>query len=229
MHFPQGFQYHQPRSYNRSYYPFTMIIEGEGKLKAKPDQAIITLGVVTENSDVQIAQDENTSISNSVIQKLLQLGIDDNEIRTTIYSVNPRYDYIEGKTILRGYEVEHQFEVTVKDLKSIGIIYDTAIKNGINRSGMLQFIISQQDALYRRALKKAVQNAKEKADEIAKAIGASLSPMPIKITEQRIQAIRPFPTFSAEAASVTKSEAPPIQSGQYTIDAIVKIVYAYQG
>jgi len=229
MHFHPGFQHFQQRSPNRNYYPFTMIIEGQGQLKAQPDQAIITLGVVTENSDVQIAQEENTSISNSVIQKLLQVGINDNEIRTTIYSVNPRYDYIEGKSTLRGYEVEHQFEVTVTDLGTIGIIYDTAVKNGANRSGMLQFLISQQDAFYRRALKKAVQNAKEKADEIAKTIGASLSPIPIKITEQLIQPIRPFPAFSAGAAAVTKIEAPPIQAGDYTINASVKIVYAYQG
>lgn len=229
MHFLYRNQQIQQYSPYRNYYPFTMIIEGEGQLKVNPNQANITLGIVTENPDASIAQEENTTISNSVIHALKEIGIDDHEIRTTIYSVTPRYDYIEGKSILRGYEVEHHFEVTLKNLESIGVIYDTAIKNGANRSGRIQFLVAEQEIYYREALKKAVQNAKEKANEIAKSIGASLSPMPIKITEQHIQPIRPFPAFSAEAAAITKVEVPPIQAGDYTINASVKIVYAYQG
>ncbi|KAA9016464.1 SIMPL domain-containing protein [Niallia endozanthoxylica] len=226
MHFPYRYQQIQQYSPYRNYYPYTMTIEGEGQIKVRPDQAIITLGVVTENPNAQIAQQENAAISNSVINALKQMAIDDNDIRTTIYTVNPRYDFIEGQSILRGYEVEHHFEVTVKDLESIGIVYDTAIKNGANRSGMIQFLVSQQDYFYREALQSAIQNAKEKAVGIAKTISASLNPMPIKITEQRDEPIRPFPSFSV-TATVSKQEAPPIQTGAFTIDARVKIVYAY--
>ncbi|WP_338451127.1 SIMPL domain-containing protein [Niallia oryzisoli] len=229
MQFSKGFQPYQHYSPYRSYYPFTLTIEGEGKIRVSPDQATITLGVITENPNVQIAQEENTAISNSVILALKQIGIDDSEIRTTVYSVNPRYDFIEGKSILKGYEVEHHFEVTVKDLTTIGNVYDMAMKNGANRSGMIQFFVANPDVFYQEALKKAVENAQKKATEISSTIGATLSLMPIKITEQRDQSLRPFPAFSAAAASVTKNEVPPIQTGDYTIVAHVRVVYAYGG
>src|SRR3954454_4255306 len=81
---------------------FTMTVNGEGHITARPNQAKLTLGVVTEHTSAQAAQQENTEISNRVIKALKQIGIDESEIRTTVYSVQPRYDYHEGKSILRG-------------------------------------------------------------------------------------------------------------------------------
>ena len=116
--------------------PINMLtVQGEGEINVRPDQAKVTLGVVTENIDVQTAQQENATISNSVIQALQQLGIEEASIRTTAYTVFPRYDYIEGKSILRGYEVEHQLEILIKNLEIIGIVYETAISHGAKKTG----------------------------------------------------------------------------------------------
>ena len=56
---------------------YTLTVQGEGEINVRPDQSKITLGVVTENIDVQTAQQENATISNSVIQALQQLGIEE--------------------------------------------------------------------------------------------------------------------------------------------------------
>ena len=132
-----------------------MTVEGKGQITVKPDQAKLTMGVVTENPQVQIAQQENAMISKRVIEAFKQIGIEENAIKTSIYSVQPRYDYVDGRSILKGYEVEHQLEVTVKDLSKVGTVYDIAIKNGANRSGGVQFSVTNPDAYYREALKRA--------------------------------------------------------------------------
>ena len=185
MQFNKGYNYyshtHQPYRINNS--TFTMTIEGKGQITVKPDQAKLTIGVVTENPQVQIAQQENAMISKRVIEALKQIGIEENAIKTSIYSVQPRYDYVDGRSILKGYEVEHQLEVTVKDLSKVGTVYDVAIKNGANRSGGVQFSVTNPDAYYREALKRAVHNAREKAEGLAQTIGATLTTIPIKIVE----------------------------------------------
>jgi len=230
MRYNPGYDYspHTQQLYRNSP-TFTMSVEGKGQITVKPDQAKLTLGVVTENLNVQIAQQENASISNRVIDALKQMGIEETNIRTTVYSVNPRYDYIEGKSILKGYEVEHLFEVMVKDLSTIGVVYDVAIKNGANRSGGIQFLVANPDIYYREALKRAVHNAQEKAEDLAQTIGAMISKVPIKITEQSEPQERVYPTFSTQVASATTKEAPPIQTGDFTIHARVKVIYAYSG
>ena len=103
-----------------------MTVNGNGHITARPNQAKLTLGVVTEHTSAQTAQQENAEISNRVIEALKQIGIDESDIKTTVYSVQPRYDYHDGNSILRGYEVEHHFEVTIKDLSKIGNVYDFA-------------------------------------------------------------------------------------------------------
>src|SRR3954454_3870884 len=230
MRYNQGYDYysHTPQLY-RSSPTFTMSVEGQGQITVKPDQAKLTLGVVTENLNVQIAQQENASISNRVIDALKQMVIEETNIRTTVYSVYPRYDYIEGKSILKGYEVEHLFEVIVKDLSTVGVVYDVAIKNGANRSGGIQFLVANPDIHYREALKRAIHNAREKAEDIAQTIGSMIAKVPIKITEQSKPQEKVYPAFSTQVASATTKEAPPIQTGDFTIHARVKVIYAYSG
>ena len=218
---------HQPYRINNS--TFTMTVEGKGQITVKPDQAKLTIGVVTENPQVQIAQQENAMISKRVIEALKQIGIEENAIKTSIYSVQPRYDYVDGRSILKGYEVEHQLEVTVKDLSKVGTVYDVAIKNGANRSGGVQFSVTNPDAYYREALKRAVHNAREKAEGLAQTIGATLTTIPIKIVELVHQQERVYPAFSTHVAAATTQEVPPIQTGEFTIIARVKVVYAYSG
>ena len=205
-----------------------LTVQGEGEINVRPDQAKITLGVVTENIDVQTAQQENATISNSVIQALQQLGIEETSIRTTSYTVFPRYDYIEGKSILRGYEVEHQLEILIKNLEIIGIVYETAISHGANRSGGIVFIVSNQDLFYQEALKRALQNGLEKATTIANSIHARLNTIPIKVTEQGLPQEKMSRVLSTQVASLTTDETPPIQTGETTITAIVNIVYSYE-
>ena len=231
MQFNKRYNYyshtHQPYRINNS--TFTMTVEGKGQITVKPDQAKLTIGVVTENPQVQIAQQENAMISKRVIEALKQIGIEENAIKTSIYSVQPRYDYVDGRSILKGYEVEHQLEVTVKDLSKVGTVYDVAIKNGANRSGGVQFSVTNPDAYYREALKRAVHNAREKAEGLAQTIGATLTTIPIKIVELVHQQERVSPAFSTHVAAATTQEVPPIQTGEFTIIARVKVVYAYSG
>lgn len=203
-----------------------MTLEGEGHVTAIPDQAKINIGVSTENPNVQQAQQENTRISNQIIDALKRIGISENDIKTASYSVFPRYDYIEGKSILRGYEVEHLFEVTIRDLTKTGPVYDEAIRNGANRSGLVQFLVSNQERFYQEALIKAMTNAGNKAAVLAKTIGAPLHPIPVKITERNFQqgsSPRPF----MQTAGVSTEGPPPIQEGRYTITANVIVVYSY--
>lgn len=205
----------------------TMTIEGTGQVTVKPDQAKIQIGTATEHANVQQAQQENTRISQQIIEALKRFGIPEKDIKTTSYTIFPRYDYMEGKSTLRGYEVEHLLEITVKDLSQTGMIYDLAVINGANRSGAIHFIVSNLEIAYQEALAKAVTTAANKAAVLAETIGATLHPIPIKITERNLlqgPAPRPAPF---QAAGVSTEAAPPIQEGQYTITAAVTAVYAY--
>lgn len=206
----------------------SLSVHGKGEIIVKPDQAKLTVGVVTENLNVQEAQFENSTITTRVISALRALGINEGDIKTSVYSIQPQYDYTDGKSVLRAYQVDHQLEIIMKDLSKIGIVYDQAIKNGANRAGNIVFFVSNSEAYYRDALKRAVWDASKKAEAIVATIGAKLNKLPIKMVEEAIPQDRIYPVFSYKLAAASAQESPPIQKGEFIIEAKVKVEFAYQ-
>ena len=111
-----------------------------------------------------------------------------------------------------------------KVLKSLESFYETAISHGANRSGGIVFIVSNQELFYQESLKKALQNGLEKATTIANSIHVRLNTIPIKVTEQGLPQEKLSRVLSSQVASLTTDETPPIQTGETTITAIVKVV-----
>ncbi len=226
---PSSFRHHYRAATNsyRHKGHFTMTVNGSGTVSVKPDEALLNVGVVTEHMQIQTAQEENSQKSNQLLESLKEIGIEENDITSIVYSINPKYDFVEGQSIFRGYEVEHLFQIKVRDLSKIPTIYRVVIENGANRTSNLQFRLSNPDFHYQEALKMAIQNAKEKAKEISRTIGVTYLKTPIKLTEQTIQQIQPFSRDTYQIAVSTEAFAPPIQSGEITIAAQIKAVFQY--
>ncbi|MED4452220.1 SIMPL domain-containing protein [Metabacillus fastidiosus] len=202
----------------------TMRVEGTARIKIMPDLAIINVGIMTENEQVNAAQQENAVRSNQVIQTLKNAGISDNDIQTISYTVQPKYDYVEGASVFKGYRVEHILEVTIRDIQKIGEVYDAAVSSGANVISSLQFKLSNEDVYYKKALQLALENAKEKAKALGQQMGTAVLPIPINIKEEG----SPVP-FQAKAATFMAQEqaATPIQRREVEIEAKVAATFQY--
>ncbi|KZE64862.1 hypothetical protein AWM68_09425 [Fictibacillus phosphorivorans] len=202
-----------------------LIVTGEGSVSAVPDQALLTIGVITENQNLSTAQKENADKTASVIQSLLSLGIPQSDIQTSSYRIEPQYNYENGQQIFRGYRVEHQLQVTVKNIRQTGQAIDQAVANGANSVSSIQFTVSSPDAFYNGALALAIQNAQQKAVTMARTLGVTLQPVPVEVQETSQQLPpRPIPF---QAVMYAQSAETPIQPGENKITASVKIQYTY--
>ncbi|QFF97627.1 DUF541 domain-containing protein [Psychrobacillus glaciei] len=198
-------------------------VTGNGKISVQPNYVQIQIEVITEGKDVSIAQQENANIMNRVIQSILALSIPKEDIQTAAYNVFPNYDYIEGKQVLRGYEVTNAINVKLKDTSQIGTVIDTAVQNGANRISGIQFKMENADSSYQQALRLALQNAQMKAKTIADTMKLPLHPQPIEIVEVN-EAAGPV-LFKSVAMS--ESANTPIEQGQITISAAVRVKFQY--
>ena len=106
-------------------------ITGEGKVFAKPDIAQIQFATSVDRTSVAEAQERATELINRVIGVLREKGVEEKDIKTTSYSINPRYDYSDGRQILRGYNVTQNLEVKVRDLTKVGEILAAAAGAGV--------------------------------------------------------------------------------------------------
>lgn len=196
-------------------------VHGSGTAKAIPDTAIISMGVITEGSNLQNIQQENTASINNVIKSLLSFNIPMEDIQTSFYNIEPRYDYKDGTQIFRGYRVTNMLAVKVKNLKDIGAIIDNAVKSGANRIDNITFTVENPSAYYNEALKLAVKNAEGKAFTLANSLKVQLITPPIKITEESLAV--PI----NEVLMVKSSAETTVLPGQITITAKITAIYEY--
>lgn len=200
-------------------------VTGKGEVSVKPDQALLSLGVVVEDMKVQNAQQQNAIISNKMIEALKSIGINQEDIETSSYSIERIVDYQDSQQVFRGYRVSHIFQVTVKDLSSVGRVIDVATENGANIVQNVSFVVSNPEPYYAEALQKATLNAKFNAENIAKAIGVTISNIPVWVVEESFQILRP--QYASTMQGAVMGATTPIQQGQVKITASVQALFNY--
>ena len=198
-------------------------VTGIGAVKAIPDTAIVNLGVVTENISLEAARRENAVKSTAVINVLTNMGIEKKQISTGAFSIDPLYDFIDGKQTFRGYRVSNLLTVTIKDIALAGEVIDKATFSGANRVDNISFILSDQTLYYDKALNLAIENALHKGAEIGNALGLDIDEVPYKIVEKSVG----VPIYEA---SMLKLSAPatPVLPGQIEITASILVILGYK-
>lgn len=157
--------------------PRTFSVSGEGKVIAIPNIAEFRVEVVTEGGmNLRELQSQNTSKINDIISYLKESGISEEDIQTINYNIAPRYEQCFGNRIcpparIIGYTINTSLSVRTKDFAKAGEILSGVVKMGANRVSDLTFKVDDKDAYLREARAKAIENAREKAKEIASDAG----------------------------------------------------------
>lgn len=200
----------------------TISVSGSGEAMAVPDTALVTAGVLTEAADAKTALAGNSKAVAELFAALKSFGIAERDMQTRSFNVAPRYDRPERGEANRivGYQVSNQVAVRVRDLDGLGVLLDRLIGAGANQMNGIQFYVDDTDALMDDARRKAVADARRKADLYADEAGVRIKRV-VSISEHGAQA--PQPMFRAMAAD--RAESVPVARGEQTISASVSVVY----
>lgn len=201
-------------------YKNTISVQGEGKIYTKPDIAVMNLSVVTQGKSINDVQDENTEKMNDVVDFLKDFGIEDKNIKTIDYRIYPQYNY-ENRKIpeIIGYEITQTLEVKVKEMDKIGSILDEAVGVGINQISSLRFSVEDDEEFKQEARALAIQDAKEKAEKLAKELGVRL----IKISGYSEGDSYDYRVFGE--VGIGGGGSPQIQTGENEISVNVVLIY----
>ncbi len=150
-------------------------VSGSGMVQGTPDQAAVTLGIVTRAETAGEAQQENAAKATAIRNALAALGIEDKDIKTEDYNFSPEYSRERNERgVIIGYTASNTIRVKVRNVALAGDVVDAALASGANTVRSLDFSIRDTDGLRRRALESAVKDARDKADAIAHALGKSI-------------------------------------------------------
>jgi hypothetical protein len=202
----------------------TMTISGEGEVKAAPDQAYLSAGVTTEARSAAAALAANTRAMNAVFDTLRKAGIQDKDMRTSGFSVQPQYSNDKAPQRITGYEVSNNVGVTVENLSNLGPTLDALVASGANNIGDISFGFRDPKALMQKARAEAVADAVSRAQIIAKAAGVALGPIDT-ISEGGGSIEQPRPMYRMMAAAEDAKAPTPVAAGQQSLSDSVSITW----
>ena len=209
--------------------PRTISLSGHGEVKAVPDMAVVTTGVMTQGATAAEALAANTTAMTALFAALKDAGIAEKEMQTSNFMIQPRYDYNDGKQppILVGYDVSNTVTVTVHKLDGLGALLDKVVQAGSNQINGISFDVSKPDAELDEARKLAAADATRKAKLYAEAMGVKLGPV-LSVSEGAgyqppVPVLRAAPMMAEKAGA-----AVPVAAGEQALAIDVSISWEIQ-
>lgn len=200
-------------------------VSGQGRMSVAPDVSLIYLGVEVEAATVEEAQAEAAEAMTDVINSLTQNGVDEADIQTQNYSIYTVYDWNDDGRKLVGYRVTNTVEAKIKTISETGEIIDDAVKAGGNyiRVNSVAFTVDDYTQYYSQVRELAVEDAKNKAEELAELNGVTLGKVTY-ITEGSFSAPLKYDNALRDIEELGASTTP-ISPGELEIYLSVQIVY----
>jgi uncharacterized protein len=203
-------------------------VVSEGIVLATPNVVRITLGVEIFDASLSNGQTEAARRMDAVVQRLKAAGIDESNIRTVNYTINPQYDTRDGNTqVLRGYQIQNLVEIKSNNVPGLGALLDEVVAAGASRIYGIRFESADTPRLKEQARDQAMQNARAKAEQLARNAGVSVG-RPILIEESDTGDAVPVRAEAAAQAGLRAAPSTPIQPGELQVRTIVRVVWSIQ-
>jgi len=146
----------------------TIVVSGTGRVAVQPDVADLRLGVTVAKPTVEAARGEAAATMDAILRAVDGAGVARADVRTAMLSVQPRYDYRDGRAaVLTGYEIANVVEVSVRDLSALGDVIDATLTAGATSMDALSFRLADPRPAEREARRQAMAEARSRADNAA--------------------------------------------------------------
>ncbi|MEM8792022.1 MAG: SIMPL domain-containing protein [Pseudomonadota bacterium] len=199
----------------------TMTFSGTGNVTVVPDEATVSLGVVTQARTAAQALADNTPAVERLIALLREVGVADEDLATERFDVSPVYGrQVDNARQITGYQVSNSLRVRIVKLADLGPVLDKAVNAGATSVGAIQMRYSDREGALDEARVLALGEAKRKAALMAEAAGLALGDI---LSIQEGGAIGPRPLQRSFA--LAEASAVPIEPGSATISAMVSVVW----
>lgn len=204
--------------------PRIISLSGHGEVRATPDLAYVTSGVVTQGATAAEALAANSKAMTDLFAALKESGIEDRDVQTSNFSVQPRYDFSNNQAPkMVGYDVSNNVTVTLRKVDTLGTLLDRMVQSGSNQISGISFDVSKPEDAMDEARKLATEDATRKAKVYAKAMGIELGNV-MQVSEGSA-AQPPMPMVRSTMMKADAAPPVPMAAGEQTLAVDVNVIW----
>jgi uncharacterized protein len=196
--------------------PAGITVQGTASVESVPDRAELSFGVESQGATARSALAANAAEMRRVLAALKAAGA--TNVKTQYVSLSPRYT---ERNEAEGFSATNSVSATVRPIARAGAVIDAAVAAGANQVSGPSLSSGDQTALYRQALKSAVENARATAQALASASGLSLGRVTAIVEGGGAPEPLPF-----AAANKAMDESTPIDPGTEKVGATVTVTFS---
>jgi len=210
--------------------PRTISVNGKGSATIQPNMARLSLSVVERDPSLAAAQSSVADITARVLALLDKLGVERQFIDSTGATVRPNYRWNRDtkQQELLGYIAERRIDIEVRDLEILGKVVESTVETGVNRVSPPVLDSTKRRKVYRQALARAADDARDNAGVLADSFGVTLGAV-IRIDAGGPPSL-PRPMMRAQQDGMAAAEMAPetYNAGDIRFDAVINAVFALQ-
>lgn len=209
----------------------TINVTGNSTVSIPADVGYIQIGIDTKDPDVTSAQAQNAETADQIIKAVKKLGLTDDDITTSNYSIYPEYNYSQNDNpeTPENYVVSNTVKLRITDLSILGDVIDAAADAGANRAYNIYFDVLDTDDAKNEALERAIQDARAKADILAEAAGVKIVGIQTILDQSYFNGgFYDYAMPVMEDMAKTRSVSTPIMSGNVDVTANVNVIFVIE-
>jgi uncharacterized protein YggE len=199
-------------------------VVGTSEVKVVPDRAVIAVGVEKQDPSASLAKHAEDAAARRILATLHSNGVDEKDIQTTFLSLQPQ-SYSKKGVRISYFVAAQTMTITVRDLSRLDTLLEALIKAGGNRIDSIGYETSDLRKYRDQARELAVKSAREKAGDLAKALGQDIGKA--QSIEEVPESQNVFSTANISFGNEDKTRwtGPSISVGQKSISASVMVSF----
>ena len=198
-------------------------VSGEGKVYTTPDQVSIQVAVETKGKNSTDVKKQNDAKVEAILNFIKKSNLAKEDFQTQRVSLNPQYDY---ETKKHSFHASQTIQILLKDLSKYDALMEGMVNAGINQINSVEFKSSKLATLQSEARKKAMKDAKSKAEDYVSVLGQKVGKA-ITINDNS-QTYYPQPVYAQMKSMSMDSESAPretIAVGEIAVVANVSVSF----
>lgn len=189
-----------------------LVVSGYAEQKAEPDMLTLNVSVTAlEKQGIKAKQQVDGKVA-AFFGQLEGLGIKRTDVEAGNLVISPEYQYPQNKKPeLVGYRAQRQLAVKLYQLDKLSELMDTALKAGLESVSQIEYGLKTPQAMKEQARLGAVEDARSKAESLAKAFGMKLG----KVYSVEYRNNTPMPIYSRALKAAAMSPAADMMENSY--------------
>lgn len=207
-------------------------VSGSGEVLAVSDIASLSVNLTKDGATAKEAQDLLNESITKTLNYLKDQKIEDKDIKSEYGGLNPKYSYEKCYTYpcpsnskIVGYTATQSITIKVREVDNANIIKTGLADLGITDMSGPTFGMDDEEAFKDQARSKAIEEAKAKAEVLAKELGVKLGKV-VNFTEDNGNNYPMYKTSLMSEGAMADSAVPPtLPKGENKITSNVTITY----